>query len=68
MTQRYVTFAHDGHEFLADERVVPGADPRYEWAVRMDGALVLEFGGAFPYRDVDVTNRIVAWYETQRPR
>lgn len=72
MTGRRMQFEHDGHTFDAEERQdagsPPAGEPQVRWAVRMNGAPVLEFHGAFPYRDDDVRKRVVEWYEIQKPR
>ena len=71
MTDRRITFEHDGHRFEAAQSErrsdEPGAVERQVgWVVRMDGAQVLEFHGAYPYRDADVRKRILEWYGIQK--
>ena len=70
MSDRRVTFEHDGHRFEAVERVRdPDApDPQMIWDVRMDGSPVLEFRGEYPYRDGDIEKRVLEWYAIQKPR
>jgi hypothetical protein len=70
MTERCVTFSHDGHRFDAIEHAsVAGAAPAsYHWEVTMDGAPALEFTGEYPYRDPDVHKRVLEWYGIQKPR
>lgn len=70
MTERRITFTHDGRRFDATEQVTAPSSgaARYAWRVSMDGRPALEFSGEFPYRDPDVTKRVVEWYETQKPR
>jgi hypothetical protein len=71
MSERRITFEHDGHRFEAVERERDpargdNAEPQLEWIVRMDGGDVLEFHGAYPYRDVDVRKRVLEWYGIQK--
>jgi hypothetical protein len=71
MTDRRVSFTHDGHEFVAVEQVDAAAGPApsaCKWAVTMDGAPALEFTGQYPYRDPDVQKRVLEWYGIQKPR
>ena len=70
MSERRITFEHDGHRFEAVERVT---DPRARtgeaavtWAVSMDGVEVLDFHGQYPYRDADVRKRVLEWYGIQK--
>ena len=68
---RRVVFEHDGHRFVAAETRTPGEmgdDERIRWCVTMDGADVLEFHGAYPFRDDEVETRVIEWYEIQKPR
>lgn len=70
-TQRF-EFTHDGHRFRIDERASsdPAArtgDTEVAWQVYMDGEAVLEFAGAYPYRDEDLRKRVEEWYTLQRP-
>lgn len=68
---RRVSFEHDGHSFVAAETrgpVRPGDERRLRWCVTMDGAEVLEFHGAYPFRDDEVKTRVIEWYEIQKPR
>ena len=70
MPQRQVEFTHDGHAFVASEEVAPAAGDlpaSYRWRVTMDGTEVLEFTGDYPYRDPDVTRRVLEWYGIQKP-
>jgi hypothetical protein len=73
MTDRLVTFEHDGHRFEAAERSPSaeggrGAGAReVDWIVWMDGQQVLEFHGEYPYRDADVRKRVLEWYGIQKP-
>jgi len=65
-------FTHDGHRFLIDERAsaIPAARTEVAevaWQVYMDGEPVLEFAGAYPYRDEDLRRRVEEWYALQRP-
>ncbi len=71
MTDRRLTFDHDGHRFEAVEREREPAHPRagerqVEWVVSMDGNQVLEFHGEYPYRDADVRKRVLEWYGIQK--
>ena len=70
MSDRRVTFEHDGHRFEATERrrapAGGGVEPQLEWIVRMDGTEVLEFHGEYPYRDADVRKRVLEWYGIQK--
>lgn len=70
MSERHVTFEHDGHQFTAHERrtAAPdaGSEPQYAWTVTMDGRPALEFHGGYPYRDDDVRKRILEWYGIQK--
>jgi hypothetical protein len=71
MSDRRVSFTHDGHEFVAVEQAVAAtasAPSAYKWAVTMDGAPALEFTGDYPYRDPDVRKRVLEWYGIQKPR
>lgn len=68
---RRVSFEHDGHRFAATETRAPGrpgTESRLRWCVTMDGADVLEFHGPYPFRDDEVTARVIEWYEIQKPR
>ena len=68
---RRVSFEHDGHSFVASETRGPeraGDERRLRWCVAMDGAEVLEFHGAYPFRDDEVQTRVIEWYEIQKPR
>jgi hypothetical protein len=68
MDQRRVVFDHEGHRFEATLRRGDTApEAVVSWDVRMDGALVLEFRGEFPYRDDDIRKRILEWYGIQKP-
>jgi hypothetical protein len=72
MSDRRITFEHDGHHFEAEQQEREPADSRsaereFEWVVRMDGNRVLEFHGAYPYRDADVRKRVLEWYGIQKP-
>jgi hypothetical protein len=72
MSDRRITFVHDGHQFEAIQRerrpTAPGAaEPQIDWTVRMDGEQVLEFHGEYPYRDADVRKRVLEWYGIQKP-
>ncbi len=72
MSDRRITFEHDGHRFEAVQRARPPAVPggterQLEWVVSMDGNRVLEFLGEFPYRDADVRKRVLEWYGIQKP-
>ena len=61
-------FEHDGHRFVVAEReIAPAPERRVKWVVEMDGKQVLEFQGAYPYRDEDVRKRILEWYGIQKP-
>ncbi len=71
MTDRRITFEHDGHRFDAvqseREPAAGGvAERRVEWVVWMDGDRVLEFRGEYPYRDADVRKRVLEWYGIQK--
>ena len=71
MTDRRLTFDHDGHRFEAVERerdsATSGAlERQVEWVVSMDGDQVLEFRGEYPYRDADVRKRVLEWYGIQK--
>ena len=71
MSDRRITFDHDGHHFEAveSERAPARPDAReqqLEWVVRMDGNRVLEFRGEYPYRDADVRKRVLEWYGIQK--
>ena len=71
MSDRRISFEHDGHRFEALERVRDAAspttaEPQVDWTVSMDGSQVLEFHGEYPYRDADVRRRIVEWYGIQK--
>jgi hypothetical protein len=71
MSDRRISFEHDGHRFEAVEREhapagPPSGERQFEWVVRMDGNQVLEFHGAYPYRDADVRKRVLEWYGIQR--
>jgi hypothetical protein len=71
MTDRRITFEHDGHRFEAVQSERPpsirgGTERQLEWVVSMDGNRVLEFLGEFPYRDADVRKRVLEWYGIQR--
>ncbi len=70
MSDRRITFEHDGHYFEAVERVRDPAsvaeERQVEWVVWMDGGRVLEFHGEFPYRDADVRKRVLEWYGIQK--
>ena len=71
MSDRRITFDHDGHRFEAVESehppVVPGGtEPQLQWIVSMDGSRVLEFHGEYPYRDADVRKRVLEWYGIQK--
>ena len=71
MTDRRITFEHDGHRFEALQsersRSARGATEReLGWVVTMDGGQVLEFHGEYPYRDADVRKRILEWYGIQK--
>ena len=73
MSDRRITFDHDGHRFEAVESERgpgrPGAgEGQLEWVVWMDGSRVLEFRGEYPYRDADVRKRVLEWYAIQRRR
>ena len=68
---RRIAFDHDGHRFVAAETRAPsrtGHDGHLRWCVTMDGADVLEFHGAYPFRDDEVQTRVIEWYEIQKPR
>lgn len=70
-TQR-VEFTHDGHRFRIDEQLSASSDahaeePEVAWQVYMDGEPVLEFAGAYPYRDEELRRRMEEWYALQRP-
>ncbi len=72
MATHRLEFSHDGHRFTIEERstAVPAArhaDARLSWCVRMDGETVLEFSGAYPYRDEDLEKRVLEWYALQKP-
>jgi len=70
MTERRVSFEHDGHRFEAVERqrpAGPAGSPRVAWSVALDGAPALEFEGPYPYRDEDVRRRVLEWYAIQKP-
>ena len=72
MTDRRISFEHDGHRFEAMQSDRPpavsgGTERRLEWVVSMDGNRVLEFLGEFPYRDADVRKRVLEWYGIQKP-
>lgn len=71
MATHRLEFAHDGRRFTIEEHAasVPaaaGAQP-VEWHVRLDGVLVLEFSGDYPYRDEDLRKRVLEWYALQKP-
>ncbi len=71
MTDRRMTFEHDGHRFEAvqSERppsVAAGTERQFRWVVSMDGDRVLEFHGEYPYRDADVRKRVLEWYGIQK--
>lgn len=66
MTERRVSFTHDGHQFVAVERA--SGTGGFQWAVTMNGAPALEFTGEYPYRDPDVQKRVLEWYGIQKPR
>ncbi len=70
MSDRRVTFEHDGHRFEAVEQVRPprprAGEAQMKWVVSMDGREVLEFQGEFPYRDADVRKRVLEWYGIQK--
>lgn len=69
MSERRISFEHDGHRFDAVERRSSAGsmrEARVAWAVTMDGAPALEFEGPYPYRDDDVHKRVLAWYAIQR--
>ena len=70
MSDRRITFEHDGHRFEAVERVGdPGpsaGEARVAWVVWMDGREVLDFHGQYPYRDADVRKRVLEWYGIQK--
>ncbi len=72
MTDRRVTFEHDGHRFEVVQRVrepssALAAERQVDWVVRMDGGQVLDFHGEYPYRDANVRKRVLEWYGTQKP-
>ena len=71
VSDRRITFEHDGHHFDAVESERPpaaagGTERRYAWVVSMDGNQVLEFHGEYPYRDADVRKRVLEWYGIQK--
>jgi len=71
MSDRRITFEHDGHRFEAveNERAAATAavtERQIEWVVWMDGNRVLEFHGQYPYRDADVRKRVLEWYGIQK--
>ena len=67
MSERRVSFEHDGHRFEAVERSMGSeGEPRVAWSVTLDGAPALEFDGPYPYRDDDVKKRILEWYAIQK--
>jgi hypothetical protein len=78
MSDRRITFEHDGHRFEAVERVTDpragsrgspaggAGEARVAWVVSMDGREVLDFHGQYPYRDADVRKRVLEWYGIQK--
>lgn len=69
MTDRRLSFEHDGHRFDVVEarRDESGREPCFTWHVSLDGRPALDFDGPYPYRDDDVRARVVEWYGIQRP-
>lgn len=71
MSQRRLTFQHDGHQFDAVEQVAARGVASTEalaWTVSMDGEAVLDIAGGDPVRAPDVVKHVVEWYEIQQPR
>ena len=69
MTERRVSFEHDGHRFVAVERRAAGTareEPWFAWSVTLDGGPALQFEGPYPYRDEDVRKRVLEWYAIQK--
>ena len=70
MSEKRITFEHDGHRFEAVEQVRDSGRSAGEapvtWVVSMDGVEVLDFHGQYPYRDADVRKRVLEWYGIQK--
>ena len=69
---RRIRFEHDGHQFETFQHAnatgdSPDGEPHVRWEIQMDGRIVLEFSGPFPYRDHDVQKRVLEWYAIQKP-